>query len=110
MMNTATEDHVTAARNEVQRRFGQCILRLQGYEMLMKSLVAAHDISAPAAELKDAQADRVSGARGKTLGMSVGEMLGSFLVPDGKEGMGPSRDDAPSVAFRMQVILSEEAF
>lgn len=104
----ATEAELTAARHEVQRRFGQCLLRLQGYEMLMKSIVAAHDISAPAAKFEVAQADRVAEARGKTLGMLVGEMMGSFLVAAGKEGIGSSREDAPSVSFRMQLILSDE--
>jgi hypothetical protein len=109
-MPTATEDKLTLARQEVHRRFGQCLLRLQGYELLIKAIVATHEISAPIASLADALIDRATDARYKTLGTLMGEMIGSFIVASGTEGIGPSQDDAPSVAFRMQIVLSEEDF
>lgn len=109
-MPMATEDELTSARQEVQRLFGHCLLRLQGYELLLKAIVATHELSAPIANIADAQADRVARARNKTLGALTGEMIGSFIVASGTEGMGPSRDDAHSFAFRMQIVLSEEDF
>ena len=109
-MPMATEDELTSARQDVQRLFGQCLLRLQGYELLLKAVVATHKISAPIASIADVQADRVAGARNKTLGALMGEMIGSFIVASGTEGMGPPRDDAPSVAYRLQIVLSEEEF
>jgi hypothetical protein len=109
-MPTATEDELTSARQEVQRLFGHCLLRLQGYELLLKAVVATHELSAPIASIADVQAERVAGARNKTLGALMGEMIGSFIVASGTEGMGPSRDDAPSVAYRLQIVLSEEEF
>ena len=109
-MPTATENKLTSARQEVHRRFGQCLLQLQSYELLTKEIVATHEISAPIAKLTDAKATRDAGVRSKTLGALMGEMVGSFVVASGTEGMGPSRDDAPSVALRMQIVLSQEDF
>ena len=109
-MPTAVEIELTSARQEVQRQLGQCLLRLQGYELLLKAIVATHELSAPIASIADVQADRVAGARNKTLGALVGEMIGSFIVASGTEGMGPPPDVAPSVAFRMQIVLTEEDF
>lgn len=109
-MPKATADELTSARQEVQRLFGQCLLRLQGYELLLKAIVATHEISAPIASIADVQADRVAGARNKTLGALMGEMIGSFIVASGTEGMGSPPDDAPSVAYRLQIVLSEEEF
>ena len=109
-MPTATEDALTSTRQEVQRLFGHCLLRLQGYELLLKAIIATHEISAPIASIADAQADRMADLRGKTLGALMGEMIGSFIVASGTEGMGPSQDDAPSVAYRQQIVLSEDEF
>ena len=109
-MPTATENKLTSARQEVHRRFGQCLLQLQSYELLTKEIVATHEISTPIAKLTDAKATRDAGVRSKTLGALMGEMVGSFVVASGTEGMGPSRDDAPSVALRMQIVLSQEDF
>lgn len=109
-MPTAVEIELTSARQEVQRQLGQCLLRLQGYELLLKAIVATHEISAPIASIADVQADRVAGARNKTLGALMGEMIGSFIVASGTEGMGSPPDGAPSVAFRLQIVLSEEEF
>ena len=109
-MLMATADALTSARQEVQRLFGQCILRLQGYELLLKAIVATHEISAPIASIADVQADRVAGARNKTLGALMGEMIGSFIVASETEGMGSPPDDAPTVSYRLQIVLSNEEF
>jgi hypothetical protein len=60
---------------------------------LLKAIVATHEISAPIASIADVQADRVAGARSKTLGALMGEMIGSFIVASGAEGMGSPTDD-----------------
>jgi len=105
-MNPEADLELIASRHEVQRRFGLCLLRLQAYEMLMKAVVAAHDISARAADLETMQADRVANFHGKTLGTVAGELLGSFVVGPESQGARPDRDDAPSVSYRAQIILS----
>lgn len=106
MTRSADDD----ALHEVQRMLGQCLLRLQAYEHLMKSIVAAHRVSASSAAFEKAFADRVSETSRKTLGTLVGELMGSLLVPDGQQGMKQSQDEVSSVAFQMQIVLSAEDF
>jgi hypothetical protein len=109
-MSKAIDHDLKTSAHEVQRLMGQCILRLQAYELLLKSVVTAHEISSPIATLATAQTDRADEIRSNTLGMLIRQMLGSFLVPQGQEGKGQLRNDAPSVTFRMQIILTQDDF
>ena len=103
-MSKAIDYDLKTSAHEVQRLMGQCILRLQVYELLLKSVVTAHEISSPIATLATAQTDRADEIRCNTLGMLIRQMLGSLLVPQGQEGKGQPRNDAPSVTVRMQII------
>ena len=109
-MSKAIDYDLKTSAHEVQRLMGQCILRLQVYELLLKSVVTAHEISSPIATLATAQTDRADEIRCNTLGMLIRQMLGSLLVPQGQEGKGQPRNDAPSVTFRMQIILTQDDF
>ena len=109
-MSKAIDYDLKTSAHEVQRLMGQCILRLQVYELLLKSVVTAHEISSPIATLATAQTDRADEIRCNTLGMLIRQMLGSFLEPRGQEGKGRPRNDAPSVTFRMQIILTQDDF
>ena len=109
-MSKAIDHDLKTSAHEVQRLMGQCILRLQAYELLLKSVVTAHEISSPIATLATAQTDRADEIRSNTLGVLIRQMLGSFLVPQGQEGKGQLRNDAPSVTFRMQIILTQDNF
>lgn len=107
---TPPDESLVAPRNEVERIFGQCLLRLQTFEMMTKSLVAGHRFSAPNAHLEVAKASRAAETQRKTLGSSVGDMMGSFLVPEGQEGLREEREDAPSVAFMQQIVFPAEDY
>lgn len=109
-MSKAIDYDLKTSAHEVQRLMGQCILRLQVYELLLKSVVTAHEIFSPIATLATAQTDRADEIRYNTLGMLIRQMLGSLLVPQGQEGKGQPRNDAPSVTFRMQIILTQDDF
>ena len=109
-MSKAIDYDLKTSAHEVQRLMGQCILRLQVYELLLKSVVTAHEISSPIATLATAQTDRADEIRCNTLGMLIRQMLGSLLVPQGQEGKGQPRNDAPSVTVRMQIILTQDDF
>lgn len=109
-MSKAIDYDLKTSAHEVQRLMGQCILRLQVYELLLKSVVTAHEISSPIATLATAQTDRADEIRCNTLGMLIRQMLGSLLVPQGQEGKGQPRNDAPSVTCRMQIILTQDDF
>jgi hypothetical protein len=83
-MTGSTDGGLRMRQHEVQRLLGQCLLRLQAYERLMKAIVAHHDISGSAPSLDKAQASRLTDIGRKTLGTLVSHLLESFLTTDEK--------------------------
>ncbi|MDI1258284.1 hypothetical protein [Aquabacterium sp.] len=73
-----TED-VSSIQPEVQRRLGRCLLRLQQYELLLKAIVAHHELEGPADKLESLQAEKVAKQTKQTLGGLVTQLTGSFL-------------------------------
>ena len=99
-----------ATRHACEHLFGQCLLRFQAYELLMKSMVAGHQRSIPMTGIKEVQADRANERGRKTMGSLVSEMMGSFLVPEGQEGMCNDCGDVPSIAWKFTIAFPVEEF
>ncbi len=67
-------------QQEVQRLQGRCLLRLQQYERLIKAMVAHHRLSGPIHDLEQTRAKQIDDTARKTLGILVGDLLGSYVV------------------------------
>jgi hypothetical protein len=104
------DESLALARHEVERLFGQCLLRLQANELLMKSIITAHQLSAPLPAIEKAQADRAAEIGRKTMGSLVKDMMGSFIVREGQEAMLEDRDDAPSIGWKFRIAFPAEEF
>lgn len=100
------------AKHEVEHLFGQCLLRFQAFELLMKAIVATHRISGSIAMPEDAQTQQITETRRKTMGVLVGDMMGSVLAPEGQEGLQDADEEAsgPSFAISLQLVLPSEDF
>lgn len=102
---------IAAAQREVQRWLGRCVLVLQQYEGLIKSINAHHELSGPAPELARLRQARIGAAATDTLGQSVGKLAGSFLVNGERASVEPAScsgtRDAASISFRINMSLSE---
>lgn len=107
---TLSDTALAAEQHAVEQLYGRCLLRLQAHELLMKSMMADHELSAPMTRIEAAQAERAAETGRKTMGQLIGEMLGSFLVPDGKEDLPEARGDAPSVFIKYQIAFPPEDF
>jgi hypothetical protein len=79
-MSSSLSDNVLAAHREVQRKFGRNLLRLQQYELLLKTLVSERLTAGPAAELRSIQEQRKDEVSKKTLGQVVGELTESYIT------------------------------
>jgi hypothetical protein len=105
---------VQAHQREVQRLLGRCLLRLQQYERLMKTIVAHHSLSGPAHALEKIRAARIDYASTKTLGTLVGQLLGSYVVAEGADTADDATvnepEDVPYVAMRIQLNLFAEDY
>jgi hypothetical protein len=102
---------IAAAQWQVQRWLGRCVLVLQQYEGLMKSVIAHHELSGPASELSRLKHTRVEAVAANTLGQSVGKFVGSFLVNGDRASVEPAicsgTSDVVSISFRINVSMSE---
>ncbi len=73
-------DETKALQHEVQRKLGRCLLRIQQYEHLMKSLLASRQLAGPAAAFEALRSARADTLATKSLGHLVGELTGSFVT------------------------------
>lgn len=69
-----------ALQDEVQKQLGRCVLQIQQYERLLKSIVSSHRISGPAEDLESAVKRRKDVLAKQTLGTLVRELLHSCVV------------------------------
>lgn len=101
---------IAAAQWEVQRWLGRCVLVLQQYEGLIKSINAHHELSGPAPELSRLKQARIEAVGADTLGQSVGKFVSSFLVDGERASVEPANcsgtSDVGSISFRINVSLS----
>ena len=80
----------------IMQKLGRCVLRLQQYEILMKRMVANHEISGYADELKEKLDSRKAQVNSKTLGQLIGELTGSYLkTPEEEPRSGQAASEPP---------------
>lgn len=96
-MTANSDEALQALQREVQRLLGRCLLRLQQYERLIKAIMADYEISGPAHALEEVRAARMTATAGKTLGTIVGELLGSYVVPNEVDTPIPTSTDTSDV-------------
>ncbi|QDL56438.1 OST-HTH/LOTUS domain-containing protein [Rhodoferax aquaticus] len=94
-------------QRDVQRKLGQCLLRLQQYEILLKALVAHGDIAGPPAGLQAVRDAQLACAKKKTLGTLVGMLTERHLTSAEEEDSTdePQGDGGIWFRFRFQVGL-----
>jgi OST-HTH/LOTUS domain len=113
-MTASLDEAVDALQRDVQRLLGRCMLRLQQYEWLLKTIVAHGEISGPVRDLEAIRVARVESAARKTLGTLIGEFLGSSLVSgeaqDRPEAEGEGPGDLPFVSIRIGLRFHLEDF
>ncbi|MEZ5747409.1 MAG: OST-HTH/LOTUS domain-containing protein [Paracoccaceae bacterium] len=106
-MTVNSDEALQALQREVQRLLGRCLLRLQQYERLIKAIMADYEISGPAHALEEVRAARITATAGKTLGTIVGELLGSYVVPNEVDAPIPTSTDTSdghiSIGSRLQL-------
>jgi hypothetical protein len=112
MLNTEPSD--TQTHLEVQRHLGRCILRLQQYERLMKTVLAHCELAGPIDTLEANQREQVKEQSGKTLGRLVEDLFKTCVAPDGVEREllpeASNSTDRASLAFSHQVTMAPDRF
>ena len=99
-------------QREVQRLMGRCMLRLQQYERLMKTILAHHELAGPVETLEAQRSARVEKLADKSLGHLVKALFDTYAVADGYERELLPEDKLPtdriSMAFSHRVTMEPE--
>lgn len=88
-------EDLKVAQHEVQRLLGRCLLRLQQYEILMKRILALHDVSGPSPALVARQDKRVTKLATTNLGLLVQQLFETFVVVRKGNGIEDDSDTSP---------------
>lgn len=101
------DQDLKAEQEEVNRLMGRCVLRLQQYELQLKSIIAHHDVSASLKHLEENRAVSSVDMSRQTLGALIKTFLGSVLVSRDPAAMDECEDEAgtASPTFRRTVRL-----
>jgi len=100
-------------QHTVQRKLGRCLLRLQQYETLLKSLVAHRDIAGPPAQLQAIRDAKVTWVQKQTLGTLVGMLTDSYLTQSQDANAADEEESGDGglwVRFRSQMELAPERY
>jgi len=99
-------------KSDVEHLFGTCILRFQAFELLMKAILAQHRVSGSDAQPKDTLTRQVDDTQRKTMGLLVGDMMTSFLVPEGQQGQSDETVELSGCSFTIlqQIVLPPDEF
>lgn len=97
---------------DVQRLLGRCMVRIQQYEIALKSLLVHHEIAGPVETLEGQIEKRTEELSGETLGTLKKKLFKSFVVPEGFERELLPEDKTPtdriSVAHSFRMTLYPE--
>lgn len=101
-----------STKSDVEHLFGKCILRFQTFELLMKAILAQHRVSGSNDQPKDALTPQVDNTQRKTMGLLVGDMMTSFLVPEGQDGLSDDTVELSGSSFTIlqQIVLPPDEF
>ncbi|MCV2355361.1 OST-HTH/LOTUS domain-containing protein [Paucibacter sp. B2R-40] len=99
-------------QREVERLLGRCMLRLQQYERLMKSILVRHTIAGSVGEIEAKGAARVDAFADKTLGTLVKALFDSFVVAEGSDLPVPNDasivENGSSFVMRHRISMTKE--
>ena len=102
-------DTVSALQQDIQRKLGRCMLRLQQYEKMVKVLAANFEIEGPAEKLQDIRKKREAALANQTLGGLVTALSGTYLSPRPADGEAEAEWEPPNdqqIWLRMQMRIS----
>jgi hypothetical protein len=113
----ALSEDVTSEQHEVQRKLGRCLLRLQQYEGLLKTIAAHQEVEGPVDRLQSIRDGKVEELSNKTLGHLVGVLTGTYLSVESTDVVESASDEprggvptAGWVRMRSSIAMSPEVY
>ena len=86
----------------VQLKLGRCLIRLQHYERLLKTVIVHQEVAGSTAEQLEAhRTGRMQDVATKTLGHLVGQLTSTYITTEGM----PSKDDAEPASVSLTSVF-----
>lgn len=113
------DDDLTVALHEVERKIGRCILQLQAYERLLKTLIASAVVEGMPEQMQAIHDQNMADVRTQTLGTLVGMFTHSVLSPalptseeaTAANGAAEARfSDAANISLRFTMAMPPEHY
>lgn len=99
-------------RHEVERQLGRCMLRLQQYELLLKTMMSSMTVEGPLEQIEVVREKRAAGMHSRTLGMLIAEFVGQHLTSasadDETDGAQCGASDVPYLRMHITISMSPE--
>ena len=111
-MSAPDQTLIAVPQREVQLLLGKCVLRLQQYEILLKSVMASSAFSGTPDTIQRTMELRKAEAGGKTLGILTRRLFGEYIRKDGSNFPNETsdKDSEPFFfSFRSCLHLPEES-
>lgn len=106
------EDPRPKPQRDVQRLLGRCLLRIQQYELLLKVILAHHELAGPVDTLESQRVLRLDKLADKSLGTLVKALFESYVVTEGFERELLPQDKTPAdriaMAFSFRMEMTPE--
>src|SRR4051812_41482160 len=106
------EDPRPELQRDVQRLLGRCLLRIQQYELLLKAMLARHELAGPVGTLQAQRAERAEKLSDKSLGTLVKALFETYVVPSGFKRELLPEDKTPAdriaMAFSFRIAMAPE--
>lgn len=109
------EDPRHKLQRDVQRLLGRCLLRIQQYELLLKALLAQHELAGPVDTLQAQRDERADKLSDKSLGTLAKALFETFVVPSGYQRELLPADKTPNdriamaFSFRMEMAPDDRS-
>ncbi|UWQ10822.1 OST-HTH/LOTUS domain-containing protein [Aliiroseovarius crassostreae] len=112
-MTEVSDSSMKRLHSEVEQLLGRCLLHIQQYEQMLKTITVIHKISGPIQEIDELLTQRTADYSQKTLGTLIKNMFGSFIVSDEQDASNPtvSSSDTPKhFSIHTQLVLSDSDY
>lgn len=116
---SAVSNDLEAQQSEIQRKLGRCMIRLQQYERLLKSMVASMVVQGPLDQVQAVRDQQSAAVRNRTLGTLVAMFTADCLVttptnsevgPDDETRAGGESADTAWGSMRFNIPMPPERY
>jgi hypothetical protein len=110
---TCSTDEIADTQRLMQQTLGRCLLRIQQYEKLLKTMLARSQLQGPSIEIGRLQEERTASVQSKTLGQLIRLLTDEYLVtrePQNSDSKPCDLDEPGWFRLQSRMLITEERY